>query len=83
VRNYLKSTGVVRRLDEMGRYVLPINIRRTLNLNIGDGLEIFIDGENIILKKYEPSCLFCGEASDVENYKGKNVCANCTRELKK
>lgn len=79
----MRATGVVRKMDEMGRYVLPIELRRTLNINIGDGLEIFVDGESIILKKYEPSCTFCGEAKSISSYKGKNICASCMAELKK
>ena len=67
----MKSTGVVRRVDELGRIVIPIELRRTL------------DGEQIILKKYEPACIFCGDARDVVNYKGKNICQKCLDELKK
>jgi transcriptional pleiotropic regulator of transition state genes len=79
----MKAVGIVRKLDDLGRYVLPIEMRRNLNINIGDPLEIFVDGESIILKKYEPSCIFCGEAKGVTKYKGKNICNNCITELKK
>lgn len=78
----MKAVGIVRRLDDLGRYVLPIEMRRTLNINIGDPLEIFVDGDSIILKKYEPSCIFCGEAKGVTKYKGKNICAACMTELR-
>ena len=78
----MKSTGVVRRVNELGRIVIPIELRRTLNIEEGDPLEIFVDGEQIILKKYEPACIFCGDARDVVNYKGKNICKNCMEELK-
>lgn len=78
----MKSTGVVRRVDELGRIVIPIELRRTLNIAEKDALEIYVDGEQIILKKYEPACIFCGDASDVINYRGKNICKHCLQELK-
>ena len=79
----MKSTGIVRKLDELGRVVIPIEIRRTLRLEEKDSVEIFIDGENIILKKYEPSCIFCNEADNIINHKGKNIYENCIEEMKK
>ena len=78
----MKSTGVVRRVDELGRIVIPIELRRTLDIAEKDALEIYLVGELIILKKYEPACIFCGDARDVANYKGKNICKNCLNELK-
>ena len=78
----MKSTGVVRRVDELGRIVIPIELRRTLDLADRDCLEIFTEGEQIILKKYQPACIFCGEAQDVINYKGKNVCKCCMEDIK-
>ena len=78
----MKSTGVVRRLDELGRIVIPIELRRTLDLAERDCLEIFTEGEQIILKKYQPACIFCGEAKDIINYKGKNVCKCCLEDIK-
>lgn len=78
----MKATGIVRKVDELGRIVLPIELRRTLNIDIKDPLEIYVEGEQIVLKKYEPSCIFCGNAKDVMNYKGKNICKNCLKELK-
>lgn len=77
----MKSTGVVRKVDELGRVVIPIELRRTLDIGEKDSLEIYVDGESIILKKYEPACVFCGNAADVEIYKGKRVCHNCLNEL--
>ena len=76
----MKSTGVVRRVDELGRIVIPIELRRTLDIQEKDSLEIFTDGDQIILKKYNPACIFCGEAYDV-SYKGKNVCKLCLGEM--
>jgi transcriptional pleiotropic regulator of transition state genes len=78
----LKSTGIVRKVDELGRVVIPIELRRTLNIAEKDALEIYVDGEHIILKKYEPACIFCGNARNVTNYKGKNICPDCAQELK-
>ena len=79
----MKSTGIVRRIDELGRVVLPIELRRTLNIDIKDSLEIYVDNSSIILKKYEPACIFCGDATEVVSFKGKNVCKNCLEEMKK
>ncbi len=77
----MKSTGIVRKVDELGRIVLPIELRRTLDIAEKDSLEIYVDGPTIVLKKYQPACIFCDDAKDVSNYKGKNVCPNCIREL--
>lgn len=77
----MKSTGIVRKVDELGRVVLPIELRRTLNIDIKDPMEIFVEGDLVILKKYEPACVFCGEAKEVQNYRGKNVCHKCVAEL--
>jgi transcriptional pleiotropic regulator of transition state genes len=79
----MKSTGVVRKIDQLGRIVLPIELRRTLDINIGDALEIYTEGEQIVLKKYQPACIFCGEAEGVVNYKGKNICKSCLKELRR
>lgn len=77
----LKSTGVVRKVDELGRVVIPIELRRTLGIDVKDSLEIYVDSERIILKKYEPACLFCGNADNVKHYKGRLVCAECIKEM--
>ena len=69
------------KLDELGRVVLPIELRRTMDLNIHDTVEIFVEDDKIILKKYHPACIFCGDARDVTTFKGKLVCVNCLREL--
>ncbi|MDD2619532.1 MAG: AbrB/MazE/SpoVT family DNA-binding domain-containing protein [Syntrophomonadaceae bacterium] len=79
----LKSTGVVRKVDELGRIVIPIELRRTMGIEEKDALEIYVDNEKIILKKYEPACIFCGNAEDVVNYKGKNICKSCLTEIGK
>jgi transcriptional pleiotropic regulator of transition state genes len=77
----MKSTGVVRKVDELGRVVLPMELRRTMNINEKDPLEIYVDGESIILRKYSPGCIFCGNANGVRNYKEKYLCDSCIREL--
>ncbi len=78
----MKSTGVVRKIDELGRIVLPIEIRNNMDIKSRDAVEIFVDGDKIILKKYEPACLFCGNASNVEHFNGKLVCRDCLDKLK-
>ncbi len=78
----MKSIGIVRKVDELGRVVIPIELRRTLGIEEKDALEIYVDGEHIILKKYEPACIFCDDARDIITYKGKNICKNCLEELK-
>lgn len=78
----MKATGIVRGVDDLGRIVIPKELRRTLDIAERDCLEIFVDGEQVILRKYEPSCVFCGQAKDVFNYKGKNICHSCIEELR-
>ena len=78
----MKATGIVRKVDELGRIVLPIELRRTLGIEIKDPIEIYVDGDYIVLKKYEPACIFCGNAKDVHGIHGKNICRTCLEELK-
>lgn len=78
----MKATGIVRKVDELGRIVLPIELRRNLGIEIKDPLEIFVDGEYVLLKKYEPSCVFCGNAKDVKHLNDKNVCVHCIEKIK-
>lgn len=77
----MKATGIVRKVDELGRIVLPVELRRTMEIDVRDPLEIYVDGANIILKKYSPSCLFCGQAEQIHIYRNKNVCETCLHEL--
>ena len=79
----MKSTGITRKIDELGRVVIPIELRRTMNIEEKDALEIYTDGDRIILKKYQPACLFCGNAEDVIHHKGKNICKGCLGEIGK
>jgi len=78
----MKSTGIVRKVDELGRIVLPIELRRTLDITEKDSLEIYVDNETIILKKYQPACIFCNSAKDIVVYSGKNICSECINKLK-
>ena len=78
----MKSTGVVRKLDNLGRVVLPIELRRKFDISADDSVEIFIDDDKIILKKYEPCCIFCGNGSDVSLFKGKLLCSDCISLIK-
>ena len=78
----MKSTGIVRRVDELGRIVLPIEMRRTLDIAEKDALEIYVDGASVILKKYKPSCIFCDASRSLTRFKGNNVCPRCLKELK-
>ena len=78
----MKTTGIVRQMDSLGRIVLPIELRRTLDIAQKDSLEIYVEGNQIILKKYEPTCIFCDNAKDVVVFKGKNICPRCLTELK-
>ena len=77
----MKSTGIVRKVDQLGRVVLPKELRQTYKLNVGDGIEIFTERDTIVLKKYEPSCVFCREVRDVSDYKGKKICNQCLGEM--
>jgi transcriptional pleiotropic regulator of transition state genes len=79
----MKSTGIVRKVDELGRVVLPIELRRTLEINEKDALEIFVDGEKIILKKYNPSDIFTGSMDNLIDYKGKKVSKETILEMAK
>lgn len=77
----MKATGIVRRVDELGRIVLPMELRRTLRIHEKDPLEIFVDGERVILRKYEPTCVFTGSAEDLVFYHGKMISRACIQEL--
>lgn len=77
----MKSTGIVRKVDELGRIVLPIELRRTLDIEERGELEIYIDDDKIVLKKYEPTCVFCDSVCNLVNYRGKNICVDCIQNL--
>ena len=77
----MKSTGKIRALDDLGRIVLPIEMRRTLGIAERDLLEITVEEDRIVLKKHEINCLFCGSDKDLTTFKGKLICADCLEEL--
>ncbi len=77
----MKSTGMVRRVDELGRVVVPKEIRKKLNIDERDPLEIYVDGRSIVLKKVEHTCVFCGNDKNLIKYKDKLICQNCLNEL--
>ena len=79
----MKSTGIVRKIDELGRIVLPKELRRTLGLNDRESVEIYVDQDAIILKKFKSSCVLCGDNEDLLDFKGKSICQKCMDELKK
>ncbi len=78
----MKSTGVVRKVDELGRIVLPIEIRKMMDINVRDAVEIFTDGDRIVLQKYQPSCVFCNDADGITYFNGKRVCQKCIDKIK-
>lgn len=78
----MKATGIVRKFDENGRFVLPMELRKKLRLTAqDDALEIFVEGDTIILRKYEPSCVFCGNMEDIITFKEKKVCKKCAEKI--
>ncbi|HBI03147.1 MAG TPA: AbrB family transcriptional regulator [Paenibacillaceae bacterium] len=79
----MKSTGIVRKVDELGRVVIPIELRRTLGISEKDSLEIYVDGERIMLKKYEPACIFCNNVENTVVYNNKIICRECIDEMPK
>ena len=79
----MKSTGIVRRVDELGRVVIPIELRNKFNIKIKDPIEIFVDGSSIVLKKYEPNCIFCGGTKNLINYNEKLICEKCIGKIAK
>lgn len=77
----MKATGILRKIDGLGRIVIPMEIRNKLEISQNDPLEIHVEGNSIVLRKYEPDCTFCGSSRNVVEYKGKNVCEKCIKEL--
>lgn len=77
----MKSTGIVRPVDSLGKIVLPIELRRIMNIQCKDSVEIFVDDNYIMLKKYQPSCIFCDGMDDIQTFHGKNVCKHCIEKL--
>ena len=79
----MKSTGIVRKVDELGRVVIPIEIRNQFGIAEKDPIEIYVDGSSIVLKKYEPNCIFCGNTENLISYNHKLICENCSKKIGK
>lgn len=77
----MKSTGIVRKVDDLGRIVLPKELRKILDIEERDPLEIYVDSNTIVLQKYEPSCIFCGSVEQIAAYMGRTICADCASKL--
>lgn len=79
----MKATGIVRKVDELGRVVLPIELRNKFNIQVKDPIEIFVDGNSIVLKKYEPNCIFCGSSKELISHHDKLICTKCIEKIEK
>ena len=77
----IKSTGIVRRMDELGRVVIPMELRNQFKIMEKDPIEIFVDGSSIVLRKYEPNCIFCGSTKDLYEYNDKLICSKCAEKI--
>ncbi len=77
----MKATGIVRKVDDLGRIVLPIELRRSLGIDVKDPIEIYVDDDTIMLRKHDPSCVFCGATSDIVDYRDKKICTSCAKDL--
>ena len=76
-----KDTGMIRRLDELGRIVIPIEIRNQFNIVEKDPIEIYVEDNSIVLKKFEPNCIFCGKTNDLVEYKKRLICKKCIDKI--
>ena len=79
----MKATGIIRKIDELGRIVLPVELRKKLGIEQRDSVEIYVDGDKIILKKRENECIFCGNRKGLSEYKGKSLCEDCIKNISK
>lgn len=77
----MKSTGIIRRVDELGRVVIPIEIRNQFDIVEKDPIEIYVDGSTIVLKKFEPNCIFCGNTKNLLTYNNKLICNKCANKI--
>ena len=77
----MKSTGIIRRMDELGRVVIPIEIRNQFNIAEKDPMEIYVDGSSIVLKKFEPNCIFCGNTKNLLEFNDKLICEKCSKKI--
>ena len=79
----MKKTGITRAIDEVGRIVLPKELRATMDLNTKDELDISVEGDKIILKKIQPSCIFCGNSENLVIFEENKICQNCVEKIAK
>lgn len=77
----MKATGIVRKVDELGRVVIPMELRKTLGIGEKDPLEIFVNGDTVVLRKYAPGCTFCGNTEIETHLLNKPICSSCTKEI--
>lgn len=77
----VKPIGVVRKVDQLGRVVLPKKLRKAMSIKTEDPIEIFVDGNSIVLKKYVPLCVFCADSRGISFFKGKSICRNCMKNI--
>lgn len=78
----MKSTGFVKKIDELGRILIPKELRSSMELDTKDALEMFVDGDRIVLQKYQPACIFCNNADEILFFEGRRICASCLSKLK-
>ena len=78
----MRKSGMTRRIDTLGRLVIPKEMRNSLEIKEGDAVEFSLDGEKILITKYAPNCVFCGSRNDISVFKGKKICSACLKEIK-
>lgn len=78
----MKSTGIIRKVDELGRIVIPMELRNKLKIQEKDPIEIYVDGSSVVLKKVEEACIFCGGKKDLLKYKNRTICNKCINSIK-
>lgn len=78
----MKPTGIVRKLDNLGRIVLPMELRKSFGIEEGDSLEIYVDDDKVVLQRYQPVCIFCGRSKDIRTFKKKKICLSCRSRIK-
>lgn len=78
----MKATGIIRKVDELGRIVIPIELRKKLKIDIKDEVEIYVEKSSIIIKKYDPSCVFCGKTKELNEFEDKLICNKCLEKIK-
>ena len=79
----MKSTGIIRKMDDLGRVVIPVELRHKLNINIKDEVEIYVERNSIVIKKYNPSCIFCGKSTELTEFGENLICDKCLEKIKK